>query len=114
MRTVGLPWRWAMKDIHAPDPWSRITCHSFTSTMMSCNDSRDILYIQCIVVMSADEISIRLWDWSTSRKTGTVHLDLPSSAHIKFARFVNELHEQTVILAEISKTYPLVRCRTDA
>ena len=44
----------------------------------------------------------RLWDWSTSRKTGSVHLKLPGSARIQYARFVNELHEQTVVLAEVS------------
>ncbi|WWC94207.1 hypothetical protein V866_001047 [Kwoniella sp. B9012] len=83
---VGLPWKWAMKNISAPDPWTNMTFHSFHSTVMSCNSSHDLL----------------LWDWSTSRKTGHVHLDLPSTEAISSARFVNELHEQTVILAEIT------------
>ncbi|KAK8864455.1 hypothetical protein IAR55_001704 [Kwoniella newhampshirensis] len=83
---VGLPWQWAMKDITSPDPWTTITCHSFGSTVMSCNKTHDLL----------------LWDWSTSRKTGHVDLDLPPNAAITSARFVNELHEQTVILAEIN------------
>ncbi|WVQ80742.1 hypothetical protein IAT38_002847 [Cryptococcus sp. DSM 104549] len=83
---VGLPWKWAMKDISAPDPWTTITCHSFHSTVLSCNKGHDLL----------------LWDWASSRKTGHVHLNLPPRAAITSARFVNELHEQTIILAEIT------------
>nr|XP_018262917.1 uncharacterized protein I303_04406 [Kwoniella dejecticola CBS 10117]OBR85075.1 hypothetical protein I303_04406 [Kwoniella dejecticola CBS 10117] len=83
---VGLPWKWQMKDITSPEPWTTMTFHSFHSTVMSCNRSHDLL----------------LWDWSTSRKTGHVHLDLPRNEAITSARFVNELHEQTVILAEIT------------
>ncbi|WVW83973.1 hypothetical protein I302_105996 [Kwoniella bestiolae CBS 10118] len=83
---VGLPWKWAIKDISTPDPWTNMTFHSFHSTVMSCNRSHDLL----------------LWDWSTSRKTGHVHLNLPQSSAITSARFVNELHEQIVILAEIT------------
>ncbi|WWC89265.1 uncharacterized protein L201_004186 [Kwoniella dendrophila CBS 6074] len=83
---VGLPWKWEMKDITSPDPWTSMTFHSFHSTVMSCNGSHDLL----------------LWDWSTSRKTGNVHLDLPKNEMISSARFLNELHEQTVILAEIT------------
>lgn len=45
-----------------------------------------------------------MWDWSSSRKTGSVHLNIPETEQITFARLVNELHEQTVMLAEISKT----------
>jgi len=45
--SVGLPWRWAMKDIDSPDPWAKVTCHSFTSTMLSCQDSQDILLVVC-------------------------------------------------------------------
>ncbi|WWD17245.1 hypothetical protein CI109_101683 [Kwoniella shandongensis] len=83
---VGLPWRWALKDISSPDPWSKIACHSFGNTILACNKTHDLL----------------LWDWTASRKTGHVHLDLPSNAAITSARFINELHEQTVILAEIN------------
>lgn len=43
----------------------------------------------------------RLWDWSSSRKTGSLLLDIPSSTKITSARFVNELHESLVVLAEI-------------
>jgi len=46
----------------------------------------------------------RLWDWSTSRKTGAVQLDLPAGVYATYARFVNELHEQTVVMAEISRS----------
>nr|ODN88217.1 dRaptor [Cryptococcus depauperatus CBS 7841] len=83
---VGLPWKWSMKDISCPDPWSSITFHSFHSTVMSCNRGHDIL----------------LWDWTTSKKTGHVHLNLPNDVAITSARFVNELHETIVILAEIT------------
>ncbi|WWC70047.1 uncharacterized protein I206_103991 [Kwoniella pini CBS 10737] len=83
---VGLPWKWLMKDIISPDPWTTMTFHSFHSTVMSCNRTHDLL----------------LWDWSTSRKTGHVHLDLPQNSAITSARFVNELHEQIVIVAEIT------------
>jgi regulator-associated protein of mTOR len=46
-----------------------------------------------------------MWDWSSSRKTGTVKLDLGLGSVITSARFVNELFERVVVLAEISKPY---------
>ncbi|KIS01270.1 dRaptor [Cryptococcus deuterogattii 2001/935-1] len=83
---VGLPWKWSMKDIVCPDPWATMTFHSFRSTVMSCKKGHDLL----------------MWDWNSSRKTGHIKLNLASHAGITSARFVNELHEQIVILAEIS------------
>lgn len=82
---VGLPWKWSMKDIICPDPWTTLTFHSFHSTVMSCNRDHDLL----------------MWDWNSSRKIGHVKLNLASHTSITSARFVNELHEQIVILAEI-------------
>lgn len=32
-----------MKDITSPDPWSKITCHSFDSAVMSCNNTDEVL-----------------------------------------------------------------------
>lgn len=75
-----------MKDIVCPDPWTTMTFHSFHSTVMSCNKGHDLL----------------MWDWNSSRKTGHIKLNLASHTGITSARFVNELHEQIVILAEIS------------
>ncbi|WVQ72494.1 hypothetical protein IAR50_002049 [Cryptococcus sp. DSM 104548] len=83
---VGLPWKWTIKEITCPDPWSTVAFHSFDSTVMSCNRGHDLL----------------LWDWNTSRKTGHVKLNLPDHEGISSARFVNELHEPIVILAEIT------------
>ncbi|OWZ61241.1 hypothetical protein AYX15_06537 [Cryptococcus neoformans] len=83
---VGLPWKWSMKDIICPDPWTTLTFHSFHSTVMSCNKDHDLL----------------MWNWNSSRKTGHVKLNLASHTGITSARFVNELHEQIVVLAEIS------------
>ncbi|KAK4689091.1 regulatory associated protein of mTOR, partial [Tremellales sp. Uapishka_1] len=83
---LGLPWNWAMKDISSPDPWSTIACHSFLNSVLSCNDSHSVL----------------VWDWSTSRKIGQINIDLSPSTVVTSARFVNELHEQTVILAATS------------
>ncbi|ODO09834.1 hypothetical protein I350_02053 [Cryptococcus amylolentus CBS 6273] len=83
---VGLPWKWTMRDITCPDPWSTVTFHSFNSTVMSCNKGHDLF----------------LWDWNSSKKTGQVTLKLPDNEMITSARFVNELHEQNVILAEIT------------
>jgi regulator-associated protein of mTOR len=53
--------------------------------------------------MRAYRTDFRLWDWSSSRKTGTIHLDLPPQTHITSGRFVNELHETNVVLAVLSK-----------
>ena len=50
-----------------------------------------------------DDLLLRMWNWSSSRKTGSVHLDLPPGAIITAARFVNELHQRIVVLAEISE-----------
>jgi len=47
----------------------------------------------------------RMWDWSTSRKTGTVKLQLEAGSVITSARFVNELFERVVVLAEISVSH---------
>lgn len=46
-----------------------------------------------------------MWDWSTSRKTGTVKLQLGAGSVITNARFVNELFERVVVLAEISEPH---------
>ncbi|WVR07100.1 hypothetical protein IAU60_004139 [Kwoniella sp. DSM 27419] len=83
---AGLPWDCELQSIVSPDPWTSLNMHSFSPTAVSSNGTHDIL----------------LWDWTSFRKTGVVHLDLPSHAFVSHARFVNELHEETVILAEIS------------
>ncbi|EIW67838.1 hypothetical protein TREMEDRAFT_32602 [Tremella mesenterica DSM 1558] len=83
---VGLPWKWNMKEMSTPDPWSFIWYHSFNSTVLSCNESPIVM----------------LWDWSTARKTGQVKLKSPAGSKITSARFVNELHEQMVVLAEMN------------
>lgn len=41
--SVGLPWKWAMKDMTTPDPWSFIWYHSFNSTVLSCNEQPIIM-----------------------------------------------------------------------
>lgn len=73
-----------MKDIVCPDPWTTMTFHSFHSTVVSCNKDHDLL----------------MWDWNSSRETGHINSTWPHTG-ITSARFVNELHEQIVILAEI-------------
>ncbi|ORY31945.1 raptor N-terminal caspase like domain-domain-containing protein [Naematelia encephala] len=83
---VGLPWQWQMKDINSPDSWSTVHFHSFLNTVMSCNNSDRLLF----------------WDWRSSKKTGQVKLDLPPGAIIKSARMIHELHDDLVVLAEIS------------
>jgi len=50
-----------------------------------------------------------MWDWSSSRKTGSVRLDLSPDSVITGARFVNELFERVVVLAEISGDTPIAR-----
>lgn len=44
-----------------------------------------------------------MWDWSTSRKTGTIKLDLRAGRVVTGARFVNELYERVLILAGTSE-----------
>ncbi|WVQ99448.1 hypothetical protein IAU59_006583 [Kwoniella sp. CBS 9459] len=85
---VGLPWKWRVKDIVSPDPWSSMSCHSFHPLIMACNGSQEIM----------------MYDWGNARKTGSIRVDLPtrSRASVTSARFVNELHDQIVIVAEIS------------
>lgn len=50
----------------------------------------------------------RMWDWSTSRKTGSVKVNVADGAVITSARFVNELYSRIVVLAETStfKAWP--------
>ncbi|OCF40386.1 hypothetical protein I317_05821 [Kwoniella heveanensis CBS 569] len=78
---VGLPWKWRVKDITSPDPWTTMTLHSFHPIIMSCNGSNEILF----------------FDWGNAKKTGSINLNIITSA-----RFVNELHEQIVVVAEIN------------
>ncbi|WVF71506.1 hypothetical protein IAT40_006312 [Kwoniella sp. CBS 6097] len=95
---VGLPWKWRVKDIDSsPDkPWTTMTCHSFHSIIMACDGSREV----------------SMYDWGSGKKTGSINLDVVpthqpqphggSGASVTSARFVNELHEQIVIVAEVN------------
>lgn len=89
-----------MKEITAPDPWSFVCYHSFNSTVLSCNEQPTVMCASiCKMTRMADS---RLWDWASARKTGQVRLKAPPKSKITSARFVNELHEQMVVLAEMS------------
>ncbi|KAE8537916.1 hypothetical protein D1P53_005977 [Cryptococcus gattii VGV] len=55
-----------------------------------------------LVTAEQQDHDLLMWDWNSSRKTGHIKLNLASHTGITSARFVNELHEQIVILAEIS------------
>lgn len=46
--TEGLPWKWAMKDIKSPEPWSTVTFHSYLNTVMSCNNSNRLSYVSTL------------------------------------------------------------------
>jgi hypothetical protein len=42
------------------------------------------------------------WDWHEARRVGLKHLKLPPGETVHSAFFVNELHEQIVVLVQIS------------
>ena len=51
--------------------------------------------------MSAADVE-SVWDWSADGKKGVLSINTPGSCKIKSARFINELYQRSVILAESS------------
>ena len=103
---VGLPWKWKMKDILATEPWTFIACHSFDNILLAGDDSHNVTSVPLNFQNSFSNLIISFWDWGLARKTGSIKLNLAPGHRMTSARFVNELHPNNIVIAEISTSFP--------
>jgi regulator-associated protein of mTOR len=90
-----------MKDILATEPWTFIACHSFDNILLAGDDSHNVTSVPPTSYHSFKLIP-SFWDWGLARKTGSIKLNLAPGHRMTSARFVNELHPNNIVIAEIS------------
>jgi regulator-associated protein of mTOR len=94
-----------MKDILATEPWTFIACHSFDNILLAGDDSHNVTSVP--PALAQVNLILSFWDWGLARKTGSIKLNLAPGHRMTSARFVNELHPNNIVIAEISESLPL-------
>lgn len=95
-----------MKDILASEPWTFIACHSFDNILLAGDDSHNVTFV-FPTFNQVSRLTLSFWDWGLARKTGSIKLNLAPGHRMTSARFVNELHPNNIVIAEISTSTKL-------